>query len=457
MLLHCFPGSNEAMKCGGYIPVIHCFVLNPASVFLILNNKILIMTYKIFLSVAGILFPLGLLAQEENQATVLQQGTNQEVLLVQESKGNEISVEQIGSNSIARARQFGPENSAEIYQEGHGHLGILNQNYAAEGSFAKLVQTGSSHQAYMLQASASSYVQHNQNGNSNFVELSQSGYQNRIHNTQSGDNGILYQTQSGNRSTALVVQYEGSMGAMTVQYQSGGGLSDNFSFGSSLSSGHGPGLFNYAEQRQHGDNSFGSVEQTGNFNESFQRQDGNYGLIGGYHLFSSVSQDGVGNYSLTDQYGSNHSTHVHQIGTDNEARIYQSGLSYHRFTASTTWLVQEGRENMANIEQLGGGHAKISQIGNNNEVSLTHLNSGSKNYKDYYNLILDQEGNYNEADLMQSGLSNLIELNQTGNRNMAELAQSGSNNLIEASQHTNGAGLFVIQTGTDNSAVVVQQ
>lgn len=69
---------------------------------------------------------------------------------------------------------------------------------------------------------------------------------------------------------------------------------------------------------------------------------------------------------------------------------------------------------------------------------------------------LDQNGNNNQAQLLQSGQVNAIRAIQAGSDNLATLTQSGRYNTIDLDQRGTANIAYVAQSGAGNTALIEQ-
>lgn len=231
-------------------------------------------------------------------------------------------------------------------------------------------------------------------------------------------------------------------------------------------------------------NNTATVSQTGNENEAVVDQEGadheatitqsNWGLPA---HFAKVEQKGGTNneaWVLQDQRGA--TVTIDQIGSDNLAKIKQSGpndagvegsneagisqigdnneVLNHNFSGNAfqkngtsfdndkNWLQvdQIGNENQAGIWQEHHNDATISQVGDGNDASVYQVSvaGGEVNVAG-----IEQEGNDNSASISQTrtdvmdGLDNWGSILQTGDLNMATMVQEGDSHWSQISQNGN--------------------
>lgn len=418
------------------------------------------MKNKTALTLSTLLFPCMLWAQSEgHQLDMHQEGNQLEAVVVQEGGGqHSLSIEQFGENSFIRVNQSreedlsGPGQKASIRQVGNYNIGVLEQSL--ESKEASLEQIGNYNEAYLSQPTfLDGDLEVIQHGDGNYANIAQHGYRSSSLVEQLGDDGIVNQTEGGINNSISVRQLEGSVGAEADQNVSTSGMPRSFYY-NSASIQQGAGLQNYASQNLYGVESSMNASQVGDFNQSIQ-------LTSGFRLGNHVRQNGIANYAGVGQSGRYHYSSVGQTGSDNQAFISQSGDPYDRFTSNSTLLTQTGQNNLATFDQVGGGHAWVTQVGNFNELNVTHRNSGHSNYVDAINLYADQEGDYNTLDITQIGIDRAMMVGQFGNHLQAEIYSSGGTmNFTQQGDHhsatvinTSGSMDF-LQEGTGNAAEI---
>jgi len=175
---------------------------------------------------------------------------------------------------------------------------------------------------------------------------------------------------------------------------------------------------------------------------------------------------------------------------ENETTIVQIGphSSYDFF--------QDGTLNTIYIEQAGSHYASVSQTGNSNEATITHLSgsesgtpsfppgnpggpppfSGNLGHSSHASIV--QTGDFNETEITQTG-SHHAEIKQEGNSNSADIEQKGSGGNGEGSgipfhppgnpdvcpppfapcgeiSTDTGSIAFIYQEGSENAASISQ-
>ena len=126
--------------------------------------------------------------------------------------GNEIQIEQIGSNNAITIRQgvtVGGKNRIELYSNGDGNTLNLNQGYTANGT--SIGGDGNNHYQYL-----------HSTGNTNSITTSQTGSGHFMENTVSGNNNTLNYTQTDNGSKTLFSNVNGNSNTINAT-QSGTG------------------------------------------------------------------------------------------------------------------------------------------------------------------------------------------------------------------------------------------
>ncbi|WP_055435844.1 hypothetical protein [Lacinutrix algicola] len=296
----------------------------------------------------GITFP-----EPNNNTVTVNQGTNNDASLdnkayVEQHGGNnsQTTITQDGDANEAYSHQDGVMGNVDITQNGSTNASAVWQNfgdYTATGNAATMDQSGTSNNSYAVQ-----------NGNGNTLSSTQSGMGNKSDQSQNsigaaaGNNATVTQSSSGNK--AKQVQVGGGNSANAVQHAVTG-----------------PGVNNYVEQNQ-----------IGNDNTAYSDQDGDGGR---------VRQD--------------------QTGNDNNATVNQ----YAAGAGNAVYQRQMGSNNTITSGQFGGA-------GNLASTYQDDLNMGSTS----------QTGNDNQALLVQKsqgGLGHMASIIQNGDRNMADVLQLG--------------------------------
>ena len=190
---------------------------------------------------------------------------------------------------------------------------------------------------------------------------------------------------------------------------------------------------NDAQQHQKG-RSYAYIEQTGNNNQSTQKQ--TEGPIQGgiaYNLrnYASTTQTGSDNFSNEDQEGLNNISEVEQKGDRNTADVFQTQESLtaaaYPNSGNSSSIDQIGNDNNAEVEQYGrNNESNILQDGDYNTATVTQQSAyaGNPNFGNHSSI--DQNGDANDAIVEQRGRNNESDILQNGNDNTASVKQSGS-------------------------------
>lgn len=256
---------------------------------------------------------------QNNEATVDQEGDNQDSYVEQVGSTNEADVDQFTDNS-------GTQES-DIIQLGSENVATVNQSQTGGGN----------------------------NGlNSAYIE-------------QDGDNNEATQTQNA-------PGYNGGQSVWGLQEGSGNTLNQSTGSGYTLSlNAEQYGTSNTADQDASGAHNHGEVYQDGESNEAVQNLSGsNNGYMGDIIL---IDQNGVGNYASQDftGHGSSHNNNaeVIQLGDDNEAWQLGNGRNLNATVS------QDGMGNWSTQEQWGNGHSSsVTQTGDNNTADVMQSSGG---------------------------------------------------------------------------------
>ena len=156
---------------------------------------------------------------------------------------------------------------------------------------------------------------------------------------------------------------------------------------------------------------------------------------------------------------SGRSAYVSQIGEDNQVTLRQSG-------EAQADVQQFGFANSARITQsaISEVRASLSQIGGENVALLDQTGAGSamlivqQNGRSNSAVALQNGDNaYNAAQLTQAGDGNSVVLTQYGSSNEAALSQFGNSNRMSVEQSGSGNSLEWAQVGNNLSAPTVSQ
>lgn len=205
------------------------------------------------------------------------------------------------------------------------------------------------------------------------------------------------------------------------------------------------GVSNLATVDQIGDFNYIDVISVGATNKVDVDQVGillngaNVGIYGYIHQWGGETND-----AKLYQEGDHIDFKIDQIGDKNIATVAQVG-SY--LQVESKGLTQEGKSNLATINQSGGVNISLSAYQKGTSNVLTSNQSGS-----YNEFTATQDGDANEATITQYGSNNLSDLfNPTSNL----LYQKGTGNDATITQGGNSQ-FIVNQIGDLNMATVVQ-
>jgi Curlin associated repeat len=151
---------------------------------------------------------------------------------------------------------------------------------------------------------------------------------------------------------------------------------------------------------------------------------------------------------------------VQQVGSANKAQATQNQAA----VAGRAVIAQDGEDNEATVIQQGGSHrGEVAQDGAGNDATLVQQGAGNHEAR------IAQSGARNVASIAQNGVGvgvlasqsarvtqtgsdNTLNLSQTGTANSAELTQLGDGNTMNLAQ-TGGSTVTWIQEGDGLSGV----
>ena len=272
---------------------------------------------------------------------------------------------QSNSSSIS---QTGPDNDADVQQDG-GHSSVISQsNFALPGHIAQVDQFGGSGSSSdILQEQRGAVAVVAQDGNDNVSGIKQSG-PNDAGDAPTQEAGIF---QQGDRNVlGSYANYEGRA------FQKNGTSFDN-------------------------DKNFLDLDQVGDDNKA--------GVWQEHGADATIAQTGAGNEARTYQtsapVGTVNDIDVTQTGDDNFAHLRQSG----------------GDGNTALVQQIGDlNESTFTQTGASNRA-VERMTAGS------YNVVtIDQNGSSNRAVYEIWGDSNTMDIDQTGNNHNTAINGRGT-------------------------------
>jgi hypothetical protein len=260
----------------------------------------------------------------------------------------------------------------------------------AQGNTSSISQTGDDHLA-----------ENDQDGNGNFFTAIQNdGDENKIIDfDQIGDGNIANITQSGDNNEVDIAQQEGDVNGVN------------------------------------GGNQL-TILQVGDRNEAGRDN-------GGAAPPDAIDQRGDNNIGELTQLGDDNVIFLEQTGNDNNALVTQGkegGL--------------QATENVAAVTQKNGDWNDVDidvQAGQENEMYVVQDGNWNKagifNGSDPIPDAIDQQGDFNDAHLLQDGDHNTMYLEQFGDYNDAQMNQFGDSNTATVYQMGNGA-LAEVDQGT---------
>ena len=400
-----------------------------------------------------------------NKATVIQTGNSNAASVDQKevgggNKGNNTAfIQQVGDNN--NGVQYG---NAANYNNGQSikavQLGDLNEVsqsiFAGYTESLTVNQTGNKNEA----------VQEARGGGNNHANINQFGNQNQakqevIGNNngysfadvlieQDGDLNIAAQKFTGNGQSHKNNGGIFQNGSSNKAYQEGAGrdldirlwqngelnVSNQYSTGNTNTSWLSQnGDENTSEIIQNGDDNFTKLKQNGTGGNVGILQEGNNNTIAGID-----TPDSWGNvFNLeTSQLGEFNNLFINSAGTvtvmqDNTAAAAMVGneIIYSQSGVGITNLSQVGDENMISLLHGGNGNVDINQLGNSNKVG---------SFVDVFaaDPVLNGDGiggfNGQKLEVDQIGENNLLHINSTGYSDMVKVMQKGNNNRASVTQ-----------------------
>ncbi|GAB4328244.1 MAG: hypothetical protein Kow0037_02420 [Calditrichia bacterium] len=359
------------------------------------------------------------------------------------AQGNQATVSQKGDGNQADVNQQGATHQVIITQDtwGTGHKAVVNQNSGASnfgdilqdqrGAEVYLDQVGSNNEARLKQ-SGPNLADIDQTGNGNILgqysDLSKKAFQ-KNGTSFSDDQNWLYLTQTGNGNTAGLWQEHHA--TATIKH-----IGDNNNSGV-FQSGSPAGSKNEATIDVTGNANTTDINQFGEGNKASVTLD-YYGDAGVAAEFNNVDVDQNGNSNrstnlikgqnniVTVSQTQNGSWHVLQIfGSDNNATITADGINNRGF-----WLLN-GQADLNNLDvsmtgddNIAGGHIQ----GDDNDVDVVQTGND--------NLVGTDPNNWNTRDgVVILGNQNTVDIQQLSNANAAVVNQTGDNNNAVITQN----------------------
>ncbi|MBP3193830.1 hypothetical protein [Natronogracilivirga saccharolytica] len=320
-----------------------------------------------------ILFTAGMAVAQNNEASVAQNGND-----------NDATIDQVGADHEASITQVSSRHDGTIDQEGEGHQASLTQEDGKSGYSGQDYQVGTITQRGLNQI-ANVIMRSDRLGSNATVD--QDGADNEVY---------LRQQHSGNYTATLT--------------QDG---SDNYIWANQRES-----FSQYLNVLQEGDNNrfFGSLGSGSSNTEVTQSSDDNLVVIQqGRHSGAgagaeAIIEQSVGNGNIVElTQGSDETALFTQEGNSNMIEGPGSGFDW-GFGSVADLETDEG-----SARQRGGAFAEVDQFG------------------DYNTLWLDQDG-ASDATVLQDGDWNSASVYQSGDNNIANITSDGSYNTASIRQ-----------------------
>ncbi len=300
------------------------------------------------------------------------------------AQSNVATTSQTGQFNEAFVEQLGSTNIAEIVSTGNYNLDNSNNSHVFKVPHTSLKYLGP-----MLAKG-----------------ITQQGDLNEAHITQSFNNGTAGIGQSGNHDLSTIIQDDPSHTAGSNHSAWVDQLNGNYN--KSYQSQSGLGEISYI--RQYGSRNNIHMEQYDYAsNEAVQK--GNYNNLTQYQIGTTAPVDGVWN-----------TANAYQIGSRNYAVQNQDGNS------NNSLITSRGKYN-----GVLGDEIKTDQVGNSNSASIEEGLLGVVNYS---LASVNQSGNLQTATVSQeAGDYNEARINQTSLSNTAHVYQNGPSNYSIVTQH----------------------
>ena len=397
-------------------------------------------------------------------STIRQLGTRNFKAYVGQDGANTAYIEQDGAaqtrlDSNAAIRQFGGEgNTAVAFQQtGNSSIGGVN-NQSGVGSNG-ITQNGNlnTSEVYQLAGGRNFQARTDQLGDRNDSVLIQGNIDNndsmRARISQTGDDNISSVVQSGingapnaafgNQMVNIVQSGSDNLSRVEQEHFSNGALTSSLQ----------------VVQNEDGNDSFIQQRSGSGLINVTQNSSDTTGLVGGVirdNLISGGTDIVRANFSRVIQTGTGRTeATLTQTGLGNLSDIRQSNAAALGAGASTATVVQNGQDQGSFIEQNGSNDvAFVDQIGGAGNVSrIQQLAGGTNNTAD-----IQQSGFNSESSVIQTGSDNTANLLQgpLSMGNLSEITQGGSTNTADVFQYSSGNSSTVTQSGTNSIATVTQ-
>lgn len=205
---------------------------------------------------------------------------------------------------------------------------------------------------------------------------------------------------------------------------------------------------NNGTNRQFGNDNLSTTVQAGNSNQSWTVQ-GWYNEDAAHDNISSVTQNGNDNYTVAYTfYGNFNSVSVNQESTDNVAYVMQGWSNPDDYVNDNNAIISQfSSDNDARIFQYNGDNntATVTQQGgndNNGQISQGYLWA-------VHDLNI-AEAFFSEGNIVQNGDQNNATVMQFGDSNFFDLVQNSSGNVVGEEGSVSQGAKWFIQDGDRN-------
>jgi len=268
--------------------------------------------------------------QNGADATISQSGVNNDAIINQRAwnnRGNEHSIEQIGTTNSAKVDAYNGDNVGTILQNGDDNDALMQHGAAKEGD-GNIEQNGDENSALLRQYSgfgnSASIIQgvSNYSSNVNIANLKQIGNNNdaKFHLTWGDVNEVIIFQEGDNNYSEYTVKY-GDGNNVTVNVLGDNNRSRfnvNAAWGSTSSD-------NSLDIQKTGDGNYLSGKLEGDMNEVNVIQNGNNNRIGtSWYTTDGINIAGNSNLVNVSQFSDSNSAFVNVSGDTNTATISQN-------------------------------------------------------------------------------------------------------------------------------------
>ena len=398
------------------------------------------------------------------KSTVLQYGEQNTVVVKQDQTGggnntpaNTAFIQQVGNNNYGKQFEFAPGynsgqkvianqtgNSNDVRQSIlRGYTELLESNQTGHENVVIQEATGGGHNTAGI----------NQNGIRNWAKQEMfgdnNGYQSaEIYINQLGDRNKARQLFTGNgqshKNNGTIYQ----SGAENDAFQEGEGRDLNLKLWQegdfNKSTQKSWGIKNVSWLNQYGYNNTSTIVQDGDENSTKLYQSGDGGKV---NVLQEGNMNSIAGLDMAET-GNVYSLKATQLGENNELNISSTGT----VTVMQDNTLGDMVGNKINYFQSGVGITKLSQMGDENFIGLSHGGNGNANIK--------QEGNSNKVGNFANVFAYDPDLNEVGsgifNGDKLNVSQLGESNLLHLSSSGNYDIVTVLQQGNNNVASVTQ-